>query len=108
MLGERGREVWLQETSDQVRIVNQHRGLDALDEIDLGVRGRQRELGPGEAGVARVALVERFARRNRGRHPGQDAAILDRLEMVAKLVQVRAAAKLLEAERQHLVAIVSR
>ena len=40
--------------------------------------------------------------------PAHDAAILDRLEMVAKLVQVRAAAELLEAERQHLVAIVAR
>ena len=104
--GERGRKVRLQETSDQVRIVNQHGGLDALDEIDLGVRGGQRELGAGEAGVARVALVERLARRYRRRHPGQDAAILDRLEMVAKLVQVGAAAELFEAERQHLVAIV--
>ena len=107
MRGERRREVWLQETSDQVRIVNQHGGLDALDEIDLGVRGRERELGAGEAGVARVALVERFARGYRRRHPGEDAAIFDRLEMVAKVVQVRAAAKLFEAERQHLVAIVS-
>ena len=105
-LGERGREIWLQETSDQVRIVNQHRGLDALDEIDLGVRRRQRELGPGEPGVARVAFVEHFARGYRRLHPGQDAAILDGLEMIAKLGQMRAAAKLLEAERQHLVAIV--
>src|SRR5208282_1883641 len=53
------------------------------------------------------ALANRLAGGQHGLHPGQDAAILDGLEMVAKLGQVRAAAKLLEAERQHLIAIVS-
>src|SRR5271156_4752492 len=93
--GERGREVRLQKTADQVRIVNQHRGLNALDEIDLGVRRRQREIGTSEPRIARVAFMENFARRYRGRHPGQDAAILDGLKMIAKLGKVRAAAKLL-------------
>src|SRR5579862_6199844 len=50
--------------------------------------------------------MKHFARRYRGRHPGQDAAILDGLKVVAKLKQITAAAKLFEAERQHLVAIV--
>ena len=104
--GQRRREVWLQETSDQVRIVNQHRRFKPLDEIDLGVRRGQRELGPREAGVPRMALVQRFARRYRGLHPGENSAIGDGLKMIAKLGQMRAAAELFETQRQDLVAIV--
>ena len=91
-LGERIGEVRAQEAADEVRIVDQHGVLEALDEIDLAVGAGQRKLGAGEAGEAGMAFVQRVARRYRGIHPGQHAASGDGLEVVAELGQVRAAA----------------
>src|SRR5271168_4835385 len=104
--GKRVRKVGTQEAADEISVIDQRGGFQPRDQIYLGVRRDQRKFGAGEPGETGAAVVERLARRQHTLAERHGAALGDGLEVIAKIEQVSAAAELLEAEREDLIAIV--
>src|ERR1019366_9987380 len=102
-----GRKIWLQKTIDQVPIVDQWSVLETFRQVDLGKRGNDGELGARQPWILRAPLVELIASGERVLALSHQAALLDRLHQIAKRIRVDTRAPLLEAERQHLAAVVA-
>src|SRR5260370_26960283 len=95
--GNRMRKVGTQKAADQIGVFDQRALLQAVDQIDLGVSGYQRELGAGKPGEASAAFAERLARWEHVLPRRDPAAPGCGLQLIAELEQAGAAVELFDA-----------